>query len=326
MGSSPTEVSTIVKNWREHPPASYSLKIHSFSQLENSTASSDDKYQSRLFSSGGYNWRLILYPKGNGEDNGSGFISMYVEIDSESLTEVFAELRFFVYNKKENKYFTIQDTYSHIKKLYIFSDVEVKRFNALKTRWGMQQVLPCDTFNNPDNGYIFEGGQCEFGVDVIVAPPLTNWEVLSFTEKYSDPKFSWTIKKISELKEDVTSRTFSMGGKKWVLKLYPKGDPTADGKWLSVFLYLADCDKPKADEKIFVQANMRVLGPLGSNHFKLQSLPAVETWYTEQTPAWGWSRFLSLAELGKVHLDKEDMLKVEIEFKVVSATKYSPII
>ncbi|KAF2618718.1 hypothetical protein F2Q68_00040196 [Brassica cretica] len=186
----------------------------------------------------------------------------------------------------------------------------------------MQQVLPCDTFNNPDNGYIFEGGQCEFGVYVIVAPPLTNWEVLSFTEKYSDPKFSWTIKKISELKEDVTSRTFSMGGKKWVLKLYPKGDPTADGKWLSVFLYLADCDKPKADEKIFVQANMRVLGPLGSNHFKLQ----METWYTEQTPAWGWSRFLSLAELGKVHLDKEDMLKVEIEFKVVSATKYSPII
>ena len=45
---------------------------------------------------------------------GVGFISMYVEIDSKSLmvftppTEIFAELRFFVYNKKENKYFTIQ--------------------------------------------------------------------------------------------------------------------------------------------------------------------------------------------------------------------------
>ena len=39
---------------------------------------------------------------------------MYVEIESESLmvltppTEVFAEIRFFVYNKKENKYRTIQ--------------------------------------------------------------------------------------------------------------------------------------------------------------------------------------------------------------------------
>ena len=38
---------------------------------------------------------------------------MYVEIDSKSFIsepqcEVFAELIFFVYNKKENKYFTIQ--------------------------------------------------------------------------------------------------------------------------------------------------------------------------------------------------------------------------
>ncbi|CAH8364319.1 unnamed protein product [Eruca vesicaria subsp. sativa] len=173
------------------------------------------KYQSRLFSSGGYNWRLIIYPKGNAEDNGSGFISMYVEIDSESLmppTEVCAELRFFVYNKRENKYLTIQD-------------VEVKRFNALKTVWGLQQVLPCVTFNNPENGYIFQGGQCEFGVDVIVAPSLTNWEVFSFTEKFPDPKFCWAIKNFSELKENVikTSKSFSMGGKKWFLKLYPKG-------------------------------------------------------------------------------------------------------
>ena len=52
--------------------------------------------------------RLIVYPNGNGKDDGSGFISMYVEIDSKITTEVFAELRFFVYNKKENKYFTIQ--------------------------------------------------------------------------------------------------------------------------------------------------------------------------------------------------------------------------
>ncbi|CAH8364386.1 unnamed protein product [Eruca vesicaria subsp. sativa] len=317
MGSSSTEVSTIVKNWREHPPASYSLKIHSFSQFENSIASSDDKYQSRLFSSGGYKWRLIVYPNGNEEDNGSGFISMYVEIDSESLmvftppTEIFAELRFFVYNKKENKYFTIQD-------------VEVKRFNALKTVWGLQQIIECVTFNNPDNGYIFEGGQCEFGVDVIVAPPLTNWEILSFTEKHSDPKFSWAIKNFSTLKENVmTSDIFQWeernGG---VLKLYPKGDSRVDGKWLSIFLYLADCDKPKADEKIFVQANIRVLYPLESNHKKVP----IDDWYTEQTPAWGWARFLSLDELRKVYLDKQDELKVEVEFKVVSATKYSPII
>ncbi|CAF2185328.1 unnamed protein product [Brassica napus] len=308
-----TEVSTIVKHWREHPPSSYSLKIHNFSELEKSTALSDHKYQSRLFTYGGYNWRLIIYPKGNGEDNVRGFFSMYVEIDSKSLmlftspTEIFAELRFFVYNKKENKYFTIQD-------------VGVKPFSELKTRWGLQQVLPCDTFNNPDNGYIFEGGQCEFGVDVIVAPSLTNWEVLSFTKKYFDPKFSWTIKDFSELKEDVQkSNSFPMGGKEWVLALYPKGALEAHGKWLSIFLCLADSDKPEADEKIFVQARLGVLNPLGSYHFEYP----LETWYTEQSPGWGWAQFLPLAELPKVYLDKEDALKVEIEFKVVSETKYS---
>uniref|UniRef100_M4CIF5 MATH domain-containing protein n=1 Tax=Brassica campestris TaxID=3711 RepID=M4CIF5_BRACM len=290
MGSSSTEVSTIVKNWREHPPASYSLKIHSFSQFENSSSSSDDKYQSRLFSSGRYKCKslMVFTPP----------------------TEVFAEIRFFIYNKKENKYFTIQD-------------VEVKRFNALKTVWGLQQILPCDTFSNPENGYIFEGGQCEFGVDVIVSLPLTNWEVLSYTEKFSNSKFSWAIKNFSELKENVlTSKSFSMAGKKWFLKLYPKGDSRADGKFLSIFLCLDDCDKPKDDEKISVQANFRVLDKRGSNHFQCQ----FNFWYNEQQLGGGWFEFLSLPELPKVYLDKEDALKVEIEFKAVSATKYSPII
>ncbi|KAF3538546.1 hypothetical protein F2Q69_00020321 [Brassica cretica] len=130
MSTGSEVISTIVKKWREHPPSSYCLKVDNFKQLEKFTTSSDDKYESRLFSSGGYNWKLIVYPKGNKRDNGKGFISMYVEIDSKSFIsepqcEVFAELIFFVYNKKENKYFTIQD-------------VEVKRFNALKTMWGLR--------------------------------------------------------------------------------------------------------------------------------------------------------------------------------------------
>ncbi|CAF2063588.1 unnamed protein product [Brassica napus] len=320
MGSR-SAVSTIVEKWREHPPASYSLKIQSFSRLffdnPNSTAFSDHKFQSRKFSSGGYKWRLIVYPKGNQKDNGSGFISMYVEIDSKSLmvftppTEIFAELRFFVYNKKENKYFTIQD-------------VEVKRFNALRTVWGLVQVLPYDTFNNPENGYVFEGGQCEFGVDVIVAPSLTNWEIHSFNEKFSGPKFSWALKNFSELNvNNLTSDIFSMGGRKWVLRLYPKGDTIADGKWLSIYLEMAASDTLKEDEKIFVQANLRVLDPLGSNHIQLQ----MNVWFEVQNASWGWNKFMSLAELRKTYLDnKEHALNVEMEFKVVSATNYSPII
>lgn len=45
--ANPTEIKKRIESLIEHPPSSYSLKIQNFSQLENSTASSDHKYQSR---------------------------------------------------------------------------------------------------------------------------------------------------------------------------------------------------------------------------------------------------------------------------------------
>jgi len=78
-------------------------------------------------------------------------------------------------------------------------DVEVKRFNALRTVWGLSQVLSLETFNDPENGYTFEGEQCEFGVDVMVASPITKWEVVSFDEKLNILKFSWSVKDFSVL-------------------------------------------------------------------------------------------------------------------------------
>lgn len=38
---------------------------------------------------------------------------------------------------------------------------------------------------------------------------------------------------------------------------------------------------------------------------------------------WGWYEFMSLAKFAKAYLDKQGSLKVEIEFEVVSTTKYS---
>ncbi|KAL1197508.1 hypothetical protein V5N11_012087 [Cardamine amara subsp. amara] len=154
----------MTNKFADRPPSTYSMKIQSLSQLKKLYPNSE--YKSLTFSSGRYNWKHEeSEPTGNDKDNGSGFNSMYVELDSTSLatSTVFAYLTFFVYNKKENKYFTIQD-------------VEGKQFNALRPVWGFPQVLPLDTFNDPKNGYVFEGDQCEFGVDVMI--PLANFEVL----------------------------------------------------------------------------------------------------------------------------------------------------
>ncbi|CAN6991976.1 unnamed protein product [Brassica rapa subsp. trilocularis] len=135
---------TITSKFGHRPPSTYSMKIQSLSQLK-TLFSGTDGYKSRTFSSGKYNWKLVVYPEGNEKDNGTGFVSMYVELDSES-----------------------------------------------------------------------------FGVDVMV--PLTNWEVVSITQEYSKTKFCWTLKEFSELKEHCyVSSKILVGGRNWVLKLYPKG-------------------------------------------------------------------------------------------------------
>ncbi|XP_010421067.1 PREDICTED: ubiquitin carboxyl-terminal hydrolase 13-like [Camelina sativa] len=177
------------------------------------------------------------------------------------------------------------------------SDVEGKQFNAIRPVWGFSQVLPLDTFNDPKNGYVFEGDQCEFGVDVMV--PLVNWEVVSFPMKPPDKKFSWTLKKFSKLKDHCyVSDTFIMGGKNGVIKLYPKGYTTTYSKSLSMFVFLADSETMKAVD----------------NRYN----------YDNRTQGWGWYHFIYLDKLREAYLDKEDSLQVDIEFAVVSTTTSSP--
>ncbi|CAA7030241.1 unnamed protein product [Microthlaspi erraticum] len=281
--------------WTQRPPSSYSLKIQNLEQLVG------ENYQSRRFSADGYYWRLILYPKGNEKDNGSGFISMYIEIDS--AVEVFAYLTFSIYNKKLNKYFCIQDT-------------EVKRFNALKV-WGVSQMLPVEIFNDPVNGYIFEGDQCEFGVDVMLDTAITQWEVVSFNKTYF-PKVSCTFNHVLMLKDHIySSNRFSVGGKTWVLKVYP----TSDVKWVSIFLHLSYYERLVADERIYTRGHIRVLNPRGSNHITEKFI----YWHDESNLGCGHHKFVSMAELMGTYLDQENTLSVEVEFEVVSSTTYPPI-
>lgn len=52
------------------------------------------------------------------------------------------------------------------------------------------------------------------------------------------------------------------------LVLYPKGATKADGgKWLSIYMCLAEDEKLQEDEVIFTKALMRVIDPRGSNHY-----------------------------------------------------------
>ncbi|CAH2042942.1 unnamed protein product [Thlaspi arvense] len=99
----------VLRSRRDFHPAHYLFKIEHFSVLLEEDI---EKCESDDFEAGGYKWRLCLYPKGNKERNGNGYISLYLVIsDTRNLPhgwEVNAQFRLFVYNHIENKYLTIE--------------------------------------------------------------------------------------------------------------------------------------------------------------------------------------------------------------------------
>ncbi|XP_006406390.2 uncharacterized protein LOC18023993 [Eutrema salsugineum] len=105
--------SSAVTGLRHSRPSTYSLKMESFNTLLKSTNA--ERFDSRPFPVGEHNWTLVVYPNGNKKDSGSGYLSLYVAIDNSTLVDshqvVYADLRFYIFNKKEKKYFTIQESF-----------------------------------------------------------------------------------------------------------------------------------------------------------------------------------------------------------------------
>jgi len=65
---------------------------------------------------------LVVFPNGNKKDSGSGYLSLYVAIDNSTLgqQEIYADLRFYIFNKNERKYFTIQGSYNFQSRNVVF--------------------------------------------------------------------------------------------------------------------------------------------------------------------------------------------------------------
>ncbi|KAF8077187.1 hypothetical protein N665_1058s0019 [Sinapis alba] len=308
--------SNTVKGLRDRPPSSYSLKMESFNTLLKSTK--EDRYVSRPFSAAGYNWTLVVYPKGNKNDNGAGFLSLYAAIDNSTLSphqEVYVDLRFYVFNRVEKKYFTIQDT-------------DGWRFSYFKTMWGFSQVLPVSTFKDSNNGYLYDGDHCEFGVDVTVPTTFKESELFTVTDKFYNAKYTWTIQKFSTLVGDsYYSDVFSIGGRNWNIRVFPSGRGEGEGNALSMFLSLNENNKFRPYELIYVRAKLRVLNQRYSSN-NVEEL--IDRWFNGRgygdAHGWGYEQFIPLSDLkssSKGFL-VNDVLKVQVEFEAISLTKYFP--
>ncbi|KAG2308180.1 hypothetical protein Bca52824_027928 [Brassica carinata] len=253
---------------------------------------------------------LHVYLNGNSKDGGAGYVSLYVEIDKSGFVdsahqEVYADLRFYIFNRNERKYFTIQDT-------------DVWRFNAFNTMWGFSKVLPVNTFKDPKNGYLYNGEHCEFGVDVTVPTPFEESETFSIRD--SSDKFTWTINNFSTVLKNLYSPMFFLGGKRWNFIMFPAGTGSGGGKYISLHLQLTT-NQRRAYEYIYVRLQFRVL-----NQHKLSNREReIKTWYGRVYAA-GIDDLISFDDLrdsSKGFL-VDDALIVEVQLKDISTTKYFP--
>ncbi|RID71866.1 hypothetical protein BRARA_C03784 [Brassica rapa] len=273
------------------PNVPYSLKLESFSTLMKSTYT--ERYDSRPFRVGKYNWTLVVYPKGNKNDSGTGYISLYVAIDSSTLTSprqvVPADLRFYVFNKKEKKYFTIQDS-------------DVWQFTINKTMWGFPRVLPLSTFSNLKNGYLYDMDQCEFGVDITIPPIFEKSELFSVAKSFPNKRFTWFIQGFSTLPSDYLSEEFIIGGISWNLRVFRNGFGAHEGKNLSLYLNLGPQEllKTKPYDKIYARAMLRVPNQGQSNYIVERPL---DNWFSPQNIGWGYADFMPLSIHQRVSLE-----------------------
>ncbi|XP_059664583.1 MATH domain and coiled-coil domain-containing protein At3g58250-like [Cornus florida] len=273
----------VSRSTRDIPPAHYTFKIESFSQLLQILIETGvENYESNTFEASGYKWKLSLYPSGDKERNGKGHISLYLVIaETNALPigwEVNVNFKLFVLDQIQDKYMTIQDV-----------NGKVRRFNRMKTEWGFAQLLPLSVFNDAANGYLIRD-TCIFGAEVFVIKYTGRGEHLSL-RNVCEGTFSWTVDKFSSLNDEVqTSKAFTLGSHQWNLSLYPKGDHRVKGSMLSLFIALQDL---KTVQKIFVEFRFRLRDQLHGNHVESKG----KKWFTASVRTWGYPSFLSLQDV-----------------------------
>ncbi|KAM7482318.1 hypothetical protein LguiB_006901 [Lonicera macranthoides] len=267
------------------PPAHYTFNINSFSELSKILSKTGlKKYESGNFEIGGYKWTLLLYPDGDKERGGEGHISLSLVLaKTNSLPlglEVNASFKFFVYDQIRDKYLTIE-----------YENRKERRFQAIKNEWGVPKLLALTTFNNAANGYLINNC-CIFGVEVFVRSCTGKGESFSVIRHPQAGRLSWKVKHFSSLsKRFICSRDFTVGGHKWHLLLYPKGDSTViEGNSLSFFLRSND-SMGHPGQKIYVEYTLRVRNQVAGNHKEQKGVH----WFSAN--ARGWSNFMLLSDL-----------------------------
>ncbi|XAR58460.1 Ubiquitinyl hydrolase 1 [Bertholletia excelsa] len=283
MGSRKTDVI----EGRDEPPSNLLVKIQSFSSLQKAGI---EKYSSEMFETGGYKWKLLIYPNGCKLREGEGQISMVLTlVETSSLPvgwEVNAVCNFFVFNRFLDKYVSFSSSRFR----------QIRRFHAMKSDWGIGKFIDLETFEDPSNGYLVDDA-CVFGVELFVIKQTSKGELLSVLKEAVTGEYSWKIKSFSiRTIEWYESDPFTVGDYKWKIRLYPNGNGEGKGNSISVFLCLDESTLPP-NTKLLVSYTLRVLD-MDRTRQKPENLEfKSENHFGPPYLAWGEQKLISLARL-----------------------------
>ncbi|XP_054789488.1 MATH domain and coiled-coil domain-containing protein At3g58250-like [Prosopis cineraria] len=128
---------------------------------------------------------------------------------------------------------------------------------------------------------------CVFGAEVFVVQCSGNWECLSTLDDKFKDSYTWNLSKYSQIVEAFCdSEAFSIKGKTWKLRVYPRGDRSPKNEFLSIFLVLNEDESSMARKKWFAEYTL---------HLKNQSAPSRTrelngaSWFSHVTNKWGFS-------------------------------------
>nr|XP_023927943.1 TNF receptor-associated factor homolog 1b-like isoform X2 [Quercus suber] len=266
----------ISRSTSDAPTMHYTVKIKSFSLL---AKNSMEKYDTGEFESGGYKWKLVIYPNGNKDKNVTEYISLYLAIEAADLRppgwEVHAIFRFFLHDQIRDNYLTIEDT----KK-------KERRFRGIKLEWGYDKVIPLKTFKDASNGYLVDD-TCVFGAEVFVSKQrsMDKGEGLELIKESITNKYQWTVYGYSKLTlEYYDSNSFNVGNYKWKICLRPNGEGIGMGSYNSLYLALVNKSSLSPGMKIFAEFTMRILNL--TNVDKSLSAKRTRSWWKQ------WSLYL----------------------------------
>ncbi|KAM3759526.1 hypothetical protein ACB098_01G126900 [Castanea mollissima] len=298
----------ISRSISDAPPTHYTVKIQSLSLL---AKNSIERYETGAFESGGYKWKLAIYPNGNKIKNANEHVSLYLAIEStDSLPpgwEVHAVFRFFLLDQTRDNYLIIQDTTK-----------KERRFRGMKLEWGLDKAISLKAFNDVSNGFLVDD-TCVFGAEVFVCKERSTGkgECVSLIKDAIANKYVWKIENYSKLNaESYDSKPFNAGDQKWKICIYPSGKGIGMGSHISLYLALADPTSLPPGLKIFAEFTLRMLDQMHSKHH----YGKVSRWFSASSPELGWSRFISIGYMNLTNMGYlvKDTCLVEAEVTVLA--------